>query len=174
MNARRRWAGASNGRVSCAETPIRRHIYSGPGPWKWKEYGVRETGPARSRCSRPIHPFPLRGSRPWNLRIEFSSVWIAARNLCSPRVNSSSFTTNNSRMIPSAASSARPNARTAAPGCARKRGPSARLAARRQRCPSVPRRGGRCCADPASRSSRRHQPDRHHPFPRRTSFLTAP
>jgi hypothetical protein len=104
--------------------------------------------------TRPFRSSLLRGSRPWNSRIEYSSVSIAAKNLYSLRVNSSFFTISNSRTTPSAASSARESAPMGGQGCARKHGRPARHAEQKPPSPSGQRRDGRCCAARASRSRR--------------------
>jgi hypothetical protein len=105
--------GAVSSRVPRPGAEFRRKFCSRPGPLCWTTYEDRETGPAHPR-SWPISASSLlRGSRPWNSRIRFSSVLIAALISSSPRVSSFFSTTRISRTTPSAASSARRSAPTA-------------------------------------------------------------
>jgi hypothetical protein len=108
---------------------------------------TEKRNPARA-CGWPSRWISLHTEdRPWNIRIECSSVSIAGKNLSLPQANSSFFTVNNSRTTPSAVNRASPNAAMALPACAQKREPVARNAARRQRCPSGLHRAGRYSAD---------------------------
>ena len=136
---------------------------------------VRKTG-KRDRHIRGQWPISasslLRGSRPWNSRIRFSNVLIAAPNSSSLRANSSFFTTRISRTTPSAASSARQSALLEVPGYERRPGPGARPAGWRPPFRSGPRRAGPSCAGHVSRRTRLHRPQRH-PLHRALRLLPA-
>ena len=100
-----------------------------------------------------------------------ATAWTAARSSSGRRASSSSSPTRTSRTNRNGARAARPSARRApppvpaSPVSASKRRPTARPAARKRPCPSVPRRGGRSSA--ASASSSASSPAR-----RRLSVLT--
>lgn len=94
------------------------------------------------------------GSRPWNSRIEFSSVLTAAPSLFLLRASRSSSTINNSRTTRSTANSARQSVRGERKGCAPRRGQPAQSAARRRLSPSSRPRGGQCYAGRVSKSNR--------------------
>ena len=134
------------------------------GPLICTEKETREPRPASLQSPWPISAeVPVRGSRPWNSRIECSGASIAARSLCSRQASRFFSTINNSRTTPSTASSARPSARADRSGCVRRRGPRVRSAAPRRQFPSSPLKAGRCCAAPASRGRAKRSPPKFRP-----------